>query len=133
MTRLTTYYTAGLALWSACLWSVTSGQQAASCQKALDMVVLMDGSNSVGQANFDLMTRTVSDAMGALEFGPDKARVGAVLYSFLIDSTIELTDSLVSFRNQLANFLYPDEATYTDKAIHDTVRWFCDNYESARK
>ena len=48
---------------------------------ALDIVYVMDGSGSIGTANFELAKEFVAITLDGLDIGEDKAKVGVVQYS----------------------------------------------------
>lgn len=57
---------------------------------ALDIVYVMDGSGSIGTANFELAKEFVAITLDGFDIGEDKARVAVVQYSSSAQTEIRL-------------------------------------------
>ncbi|KAH9491826.1 hypothetical protein Btru_029845 [Bulinus truncatus] len=91
------------------------------CSRPMDMVFVIDGSNSLGEDNFNVILKTVSTAVNSLVIGPNDTRVGAVLYSKIVSGYIDLQTDVNVFKTRVLNFEYPDETTATDLGILKAV------------
>ncbi|XP_051944830.1 collagen alpha-4(VI) chain-like [Hippocampus zosterae] len=88
-----------------------------------DVVFLVDGSGSIGNANFQEVRRFLRTVVSGFDIGPNNVRVGLVQYSsdpVLEFSLLELTDKN-SLLVELDNLPYLRGATETGKAI-DFIR-----------
>uniref|UniRef100_A0A2C9KD83 VWFA domain-containing protein n=1 Tax=Biomphalaria glabrata TaxID=6526 RepID=A0A2C9KD83_BIOGL len=91
------------------------------CRRPIDLVFVIDGSNSLGEDNFNLIIKTVSESVNSLVIGPNDTRVGAVLYSRTVTSFIQLVTDVDAFKKAILGFQYPDETTATDLGIEKAV------------
>lgn len=86
------------------------------------MVFLVDGSSSIGIANFQEVRQFLRSIVSGLDIGPDKVRVGLAQYSnephreFLLKDHMDKTSLLA----QLDRFPYRTGGTETGKAINFT-------------
>ncbi|KAH9491822.1 hypothetical protein Btru_029821 [Bulinus truncatus] len=91
------------------------------CYKVLDIVFVIDGSNSIGESVFVSALDTVSRAVDGLLFGEAYTRVGAVVYSQDVTDYLDLQTNATAFKTGVLRFSYPDETTYTNKGIKKAV------------
>ncbi|KAH9491824.1 Matrilin-2 [Bulinus truncatus] len=77
------------------------------CRHPMDMVFVIDGSNSLGEDNFNLILKTVSNAVNSLVIGPNDTRVGAVVYSVNLSAAyIDLQTNVEAFKTGVIRFEY---------------------------
>ncbi|KAK6972677.1 matrilin-3 [Biomphalaria glabrata] len=91
------------------------------CYNYLDLVILIDGSNSVGEDTFRSALQTVANAVDSLEFGPSYTRVAAIVYSDDVDSFMPFQSAKDVFQTGVRNFDYPDRSTFTHLAIKKAI------------
>ncbi|XP_078669871.1 collagen alpha-6(VI) chain-like [Branchiostoma floridae x Branchiostoma belcheri] len=63
------------------LFSAASAQQGQICSAKLDLMLVLDGSGSVGDADFTKTLQFAENVVNAFDIGPDLTRVGVVQYS----------------------------------------------------
>ncbi|KAI8499218.1 biological adhesion [Branchiostoma belcheri] len=63
------------------LFSASSAQQGQICSAKLDLMLVLDGSGSVGDADFTKTLQFAENVVNAFDIGPDLTRVGVVQYS----------------------------------------------------
>ena len=62
------------------------------CRKVLDLVLAIDGSDSISDPDFDKIKSSVDILIQQLDIGKDKIHVGVVLYSSDITDAVDLLD-----------------------------------------
>uniref|UniRef100_A0A0B6YVY3 VWFA domain-containing protein n=1 Tax=Arion vulgaris TaxID=1028688 RepID=A0A0B6YVY3_9EUPU len=103
----------------------TTGED--ECFQTLDLAFVIDGSNSVGSYYFQIVKDTISRAVDALQFGENKTRCAAVLYSTQVTNVITLTGDETEFKTNISTFVYPDEATFTNFGIDYATKLLTDD------
>lgn len=109
-------------------WKATEGEYLKApvcverCSDALDIVVVLDSSSSIGTANFELMRGFLNTLVSSLNVAPEKTRVAAIRYNrkthFLWD--FDDYDNLDDMRSAIANIPYDGSGTHTGKALNYT-------------
>ncbi|BFZ05091.1 hypothetical protein BsWGS_08130 [Bradybaena similaris] len=97
------------------------GNDTVVCNRTLDLVFVIDGSNSIGGSTFTDAMQKISRAVEVLVMDEGHARVGAVLYSKGVPNFLELQTDKETFQKAVSNFEYPDETTDTDMGINKAV------------
>lgn len=82
----------------------------------IDIVVLLDGSSSVGQAGFDDQKRFVKDLASTLAASPETIRIGVVTYGTEVSAPMDLRGrTLYEIDLEVDRLEYPEGATYFDQ------------------
>uniref|UniRef100_A0A0B7A6W9 VWFA domain-containing protein n=1 Tax=Arion vulgaris TaxID=1028688 RepID=A0A0B7A6W9_9EUPU len=105
---------------------VTTQQQQQQCVSRLDLIFCVDGSNSMGNENFERLKTSLVNLVSHLNVSEDNIRVGLVLYSRFINAIIQLTSNKSGFITDTNALVYPDEETRTDLAINSATKMFND-------
>ncbi|XP_056236931.1 collagen alpha-6(VI) chain-like isoform X1 [Seriola aureovittata] len=96
-------------------------QLSQECARATvaDIVFLIDGSSSIGQANFEAGQQFLRSVVSGLDIGPDKVRVGLAQYSDEPHQEFLLKDHMdkQSLLAEIGTFPYRKGGTQTGKAI----------------
>ncbi|KAK6972683.1 cartilage matrix protein, partial [Biomphalaria glabrata] len=99
-----------------------SSHQDTLCRRQMDLVFVIDGSNSLGEYNFNLVLQNVSKAVEeTLTIGPNDTRVGVVVYSKTVTAVIQLQTNSSQFKSEILQIDYPDQTTATDLGIEKAV------------
>ncbi|KAG7217829.1 hypothetical protein INR49_009317 [Caranx melampygus] len=106
-------------------------QLSQECARATvaDIVFLIDGSSSIGIANFEAGKNFLRSVVSGLDIGPDKVRVGLAQYSDEAYQEFLLKDHMdrQSLLNEIDTFPYRTGGTQTGKAI----KFLVDTYFTA--
>lgn len=88
-----------------------------------DIVFLVDGSSSIGPANFEAGKNFLRSVVSGLDIGPDKVRVGLAQYSDEAYQEFLLKDHMdqQTLLNEIDTFPYRTGGTQTGKAINFLV------------
>ena len=89
------------------------------CQNALDIVFLLDGSQSVKESNFKLVKNYTVDLISKFEINPYNTRIGIVEFSTLVNPKIELGqyDNFQNLSEAIEKIQMSNFGTSTHKAI----------------
>ncbi|CAF3375189.1 unnamed protein product [Rotaria sp. Silwood2] len=112
---------------------LNSGQQINSqttCQTVLDLIILLDGSGSIGSASFAQAKTAVADLISRLNVGPHKVHVSLLRYSSTVENSYifnkvgsnQMKDQIIKVVNGLQ---YNGGGTATGEAIQ-RARSVCD-------
>ncbi|KAH9491840.1 Matrilin-3 [Bulinus truncatus] len=91
------------------------------CHRSIDLIFVIDGSNSLGETNFVIILNAVSNAVDSLVIGPNDTRVGAVVYSTYVSDYIDLQTDVNAFKTGVLTFDYPEATTATNLGIRKAV------------
>ncbi|RUS87535.1 hypothetical protein EGW08_004711, partial [Elysia chlorotica] len=95
------------------------------CRNALDLIIAVDGSNSMGEPNFRLQVTSVSNVVNALDVSQNNVHVGAILYSQEVEAPIiPMTSNKTQAVQGILGWRYPDQETRTDLAIEVAIDMF---------
>ena len=87
----------------------------------LDIIFVLDTSESVGRDNFPLITEFVGDLVirKETEIGPDDVQVGCVLYNHFVFKQFDLNkySNRMSLQNAISAIEYAPGSTNTGEAI----------------
>ena len=91
---------------------------------------MLDASGSIGSSNFQLMRNLVANVVRNLEIGPDKTRVGVIVYSSSASVQFSLSRYMTnaSLVQAIANIPYTGGGTDTADAILTTIQQFSTFY-----
>ncbi|KAL6457608.1 hypothetical protein MHYP_G00345710 [Metynnis hypsauchen] len=104
-------------------------------ESPLELVFVIDSSESVGPKNFGVVKDFVDALIDRLSVGREATRVGVVLYSHIdmvVVSLQQLLD-LASVKAAVRNMPYLGEGTFTGSAIHRATRLFQASRPGIRK
>ncbi|KAF5899097.1 collagen alpha-1(XXVIII) chain-like, partial [Clarias magur] len=92
----------------------------------LELVFVIDSSESVGPDNFDIIKDFVSALIDRISVKPNVTHVGIVLYSHLTTVISELSQPLshTDVKSAVRRMHYMGEGTYTGSAIHQANQLF---------
>ena len=77
-----------------CVWrTIIRVTLSADCTRTLDLVFVVDGSNSVHPINFNQLRTALLNSINSLTMGPGNTRVGVVTYGTGIRDRIRITDN----------------------------------------
>lgn len=85
----------------------------------MDVVFVLDGSDSVTRVNFDKVKKFTSDIIDEFDLSPAKVRVGVIEFSTFIGRVIELgqISSLPILKFLISNISMSNDGTGTHKAL----------------
>jgi len=107
-----------------------------TCQQTpLELVFVIDSSESVGPENFDVVKDFVNSLVDRASVGPDTTRVGVVLYSHVNTVVLGLgrDASADHVKSAVRAMPYMGEGTFTGSAIHSANRVFLAARHGVRK
>lgn len=95
------------------------------CYNTNDLVIVLDGSGSIGSSNFETAKRFV-DKLAAAYNVQSSSRVGFITYSDTVSTIISLTNTLTpdAMSSTILNAPYRASVTYTDLGIDAAVTQF---------
>ena len=112
------------------------GCAAVKCrQTPLELVFVIDSSESVGPEHFDVVKDFVNALVDRASVSPNATRVGVVLYSHHNQVVVSLGEEASDDRVKSAvrSMTYMGEGTYTGSAIHQANRLFLAARRGVRK
>ncbi|XP_041355607.1 uncharacterized protein LOC121373200 isoform X4 [Gigantopelta aegis] len=121
--RLTSNICLALLCFSALInWSHV---QAAECPDRLDMIFVLDASQSVGFQDWEKLKKTVQDFITQTSTTASEARFGVIVYSTSVapDGKIELAKG-TAILNRVKFLRYPAQGTYTHLGIDEAREMF---------
>ena len=91
---------------------------------------MLDASGSIGSANFQLVLNFVANVVRNLEIGPDKTKVGVIVYSDSASVQFSLNTYVTneSLLQAIANIPYTNRGTNTADAILTCIQQFNTSY-----
>ena len=91
---------------------------------------MLDASGSIGSSNFQLVLNFVANVVRNLEIGPDKTRVGVIVYSDTASVQFSLNTYMTneSLLQAIANIPYTNRGTNTADAILTCIQQFNTSY-----
>ncbi|XP_061633438.1 collagen, type XXVIII, alpha 1b isoform X2 [Phyllopteryx taeniolatus] len=95
-------------------------------QSPLELVFVIDSSESVGPDNFEVVKDFVSALVDRASVGQDTTRVGLVLYSHINVAVVSLSQdaSRDQVKAAVRSMTYLGEGTFTGSAVHQASRLF---------
>lgn len=101
----------------------------------LDLVFVIDSSESVGPENFDIIKDFVNTLIDRVSVRPNVTHVGIVLYSHMTEVIADLSRSLSrdEVKSAVRRMPYMGEGTYTGSAIHKANQLFLSGRPGVRK
>lgn len=101
----------------------------------LELVFVIDGSESVGPRNFELVKDFVSALIDRLAVSREAARIGVVLYSHvtMVVASLQQRSSQSDLKASIRTMQYLGEGTFTGSAIHRANQLFQASRPGVRK
>lgn len=101
----------------------------------LELVFVIDGSESVGPQNFELVKDFVSALIERVSVSREAARVGVVLYSHvnMVVASLQQRSSQSHLQASVRSMQYLGEGTFTGSAIHRANQLFQASRPGVRK
>lgn len=106
------------------------------CRAApLELVFVIDGSESVGPRNFELVKDFVNALIDRLAVSREAARIGVVLYSHvtMVVASLQQRSSQSDLKASIRTMQYLGEGTFTGSAIHRANQLFQASRPGVRK
>ena len=91
------------------------------CKSALDLVILMDSSNSIGITDFSKSIKFVNDLVSNLEVGFNQTRVGIINFSstVVIENYFDGINTKKELLDKINSMKYLNGGTFTNRALMD--------------
>ncbi|XP_068189888.1 collagen, type XXVIII, alpha 1a isoform X1 [Antennarius striatus] len=101
----------------------------------LELVFVIDSSESVGPNNFELVKDFVNTLIDQLPVSPEASRVGVVLYSHMdvVVANLQQQSSRDHIKEAIRQMPYLGQGTFTGGAIHQATRMFQASRPGVRK
>ena len=87
------------------------------CRSLLDLIVVVDGSDSITAKDFVTLKTSLADYQDALSLADEQAKFGLVLYSSDVSATISLSSNKNQLRKDILALRHPRDGTRTDLGI----------------
>lgn len=84
------------------------------CRDLLDLVVVVDGSDSINAKDFVTLKKSLVTLIRGLQLGEDQAKFGLVLYSTDVSSQIPLSADRRQLMTDTLALTHPRDGTRTD-------------------
>lgn len=84
------------------------------CRTLLDLIVVVDGSDSISAKDFITLKTSLADYQDALNLADDQAKFGLVLYSTDVAARIPLSSDKSQLRRDILALRHPRDGTRTD-------------------
>jgi len=88
------------------------------CESKLDLIILMDGSGSIGQRGFESEKVFVNSLLDRVAISDDGVRVGLVLFSRTITTLSPLSSDVASLKAAVSGASWPRSTTNTAGALN---------------
>ncbi|KAL3842414.1 hypothetical protein ACJMK2_020432, partial [Sinanodonta woodiana] len=99
----------------------------AECRSLVDMIVVVDGSDSINAPGYEMLRGAIIQLIPELEMGDGKARVGIVVFSSDIHEVIPLTGNSTALISKVKYLYHPRDGTNTAKGIQKMREMFKSN------
>ncbi|XP_046331615.2 SCO-spondin-like [Haliotis rufescens] len=87
------------------------------CKNLLDVVAVVDGSDSIDDADFRKLKKAVIQISDALDLSETGTMFGAVVYSSTVSETAALSSNSAALRSEISQFGHPKDGTATHLGI----------------
>lgn len=87
------------------------------CNNLLDVVAVVDGSDSINDADFLKLKKAVIQISDALDLSETGTMFGAVVYSSTVSETAALSSNSAALRSKISKFGHPKDGTATHLGI----------------
>lgn len=118
-----------------CIGHLSPGCGLRCSESPLDLVFIMDSSESVGPENFELMKDFVNALVDRVAVSREATRVGVVLYSHVNVVVVSLQQLIdrTSVKAAVRDMPYLGEGTFTGNALRSATRLFQASRHGVRK
>ncbi|KAL4224775.1 Sushi [Mactra antiquata] len=92
------------------------------CRSLMDLFLVIDGSDSISFEDFELLRKAIGQMITQIDLGPDKARIGMLVYSSDVPAASEHPFSYdrAYLTNAAATLLHPRDGTRTGLGLNHT-------------
>ena len=94
------------------------------CKSLIDVCVVIDGSDSIGDEEFQLLRDSVGNLIDRLSIGEDQGHMGIVVYSTTVAMEIPLMSNKAKLKRYAAKMPHPRDGTNTDRGIETMTKLF---------
>ncbi|CAG5115730.1 unnamed protein product, partial [Candidula unifasciata] len=94
------------------------------CVTNMDLIVAIDGSNSMGADNFEQQKLSIIKLLTPMNISEDEIHVGIILFSGEVTDALNPTGDKSLVLSKVQSLEHPDEETRTDKAIYRAMDMF---------
>ena len=94
------------------------------CPGLLDMVTVVDGSDSITEDDFSTLKAAILSLLDELTLGEDHVKFGLVLYSSNITTVLDLSSNKKQLQTQIASLTHSRQGTNTHKGIKEMNSMF---------
>ncbi|XP_052697335.1 protein PIF-like isoform X2 [Crassostrea angulata] len=102
----------------------TTFESKQGCRNLLDVVAVVDGSDSITSPDFQTLKSSLVDLMDGLQLAEDQARFGVVLYSSDVAAEIPLSADRRQLKSKILGLRHPRDGTRTDLGIKSLRKMF---------
>ncbi|XP_046331628.2 protein PIF-like [Haliotis rufescens] len=102
--------------------TVTTGQTTPNCARLLDVIAVVDGSDSIQVNDFDTLKNALVNLTNFLDIGTAGPMFGAVIYSSTVTATAPLSTDSALLQSQILAFVLPQDGTNTHLGIAEMTR-----------
>ncbi|CAH1254029.1 COL6A3 [Branchiostoma lanceolatum] len=126
--------TAGMTVTNLTTAQVTTQQQAVLCRTPLDIILLLDGSGSVGAYNFEKVKQFSQKMVETFDIGPLATQIGVIQYSSRVRQEFSMNSfqSRDALSNAIDDIRYLRGGTLTGRAIRYVSRYGFARSDGAR-
>lgn len=94
------------------------------CKSLIDLIVVVDGSDSISDGDFQSLRQALVRLIGEVYIGPEDAKMGIVVYSTDIGAQVDISGDVVALQKQALNLPHPREGTNTAFGIKTMTEMF---------
>lgn len=94
------------------------------CRNLLDVVAVVDGSDSITSPDFQTLKSSLVDLMDGLQLAEDQARFGVVLFSSDVAAEIPLSADRRQLKSKILGLRHPRDGTRTDLGTKNTQTYY---------
>ncbi|KAK3102854.1 hypothetical protein FSP39_014448, partial [Pinctada imbricata] len=94
------------------------------CKSLIDFVMVFDGSDSISAPDFQLLRESVEKLVDQLNIGVGEGRMGIIVYSRLVNMTVNLTHNKLKLKEDARIMPHPRSGTNTALGIAAMLKMF---------
>ncbi|XP_071104579.1 protein PIF-like [Haliotis cracherodii] len=107
--------------------TMTNGQTTPNCARLLDVIAVVDGSDSIQVNEFDTLKNALVNLTNWLDIGTAGPMFGVVIYSSTVTATAPLSTDSALLQSQIRAFVLPQDGTNTHLGIAEMTRMMQNN------